>query len=150
MENSNQTPSLDVVIEIPRGGFVKRYASGAVLFISPLPCLFNYGYVPGYWGLDDDLLDAVVLGPRRSRGSRLKVNLHGAIGLSDHGEYDDKLICGLNPPGAVQRVVIVCFFHCYALFKRMLNYSNGKRGRTACEGWSNGVDALARAKPPCG
>jgi hypothetical protein len=34
--------ALDVVIEVPRGSFVKRGSSGSIDFISPLPCPFNY------------------------------------------------------------------------------------------------------------
>ena len=58
-------PEVEVVIEVPRGSFLKRGSTGQVDFISPLPCPFNYGAVPNYLGLEGDLLDAVVLGPRR-------------------------------------------------------------------------------------
>jgi inorganic pyrophosphatase len=54
-----------VVIEVPRGSFLKRGSTGHVDFISPLPCPFNYGSVPIYLGLEGDLLDALVLGKRR-------------------------------------------------------------------------------------
>ncbi len=57
-------PEVDVVIEIPRGSFLKRGSTGHVDFVSPLPCPFNYGSVPQYLGQEGDLLDAVVLGPR--------------------------------------------------------------------------------------
>jgi inorganic pyrophosphatase len=43
------TPSgleVDVVIEVPRGSFIKRGSTGHVDFISPLPCPFNYGSRP--------------------------------------------------------------------------------------------------------
>ena len=52
-------PEVDVVIEVARGGFVKRGSSGRVDFISPWPCPFNYGSVPTLLGLDGDLLAAV-------------------------------------------------------------------------------------------
>jgi len=52
-------PEVDVVIEIPRGSFLKRGSTGHVDFISPLPCPFNYGSVPSYLGREGDLLDAV-------------------------------------------------------------------------------------------
>jgi inorganic pyrophosphatase len=60
---------LEIVIEIPRGSFFKRGSKGRIDFISPLPCPFNYGSVPDYLGLEGDLLDAVVLGPRLPHGS---------------------------------------------------------------------------------
>ena len=46
-------PELEVVIEVPRGSFVKRGSSGSVDFISPLPCPFNYGAVPTLLGLEE-------------------------------------------------------------------------------------------------
>src|SRR5215510_5929974 len=61
-----EAPELEVVIEVPRGSFLKRGSTGHVDFISPLPCPFNYGSVPQYLGLEGDLLDAVVLGPRHA------------------------------------------------------------------------------------
>jgi inorganic pyrophosphatase len=76
-------PELEVLIEIPRGSFVKRGSTGQVDFVSPLPCPFNYGSVPQYLGLENDLLDAVVLGPRLPAGTRLRVKAWGAITVSD-------------------------------------------------------------------
>jgi inorganic pyrophosphatase len=61
-----QLPQVEVVIEIPRGSFLKRGWDGSVDFISPFPCPFNYGAIQDYIGGDGDLLDAVVLGPRLS------------------------------------------------------------------------------------
>jgi inorganic pyrophosphatase len=51
-------PEVDVVIEVPRGSFLKRGSTGRVDFISPLPCPYNYGSVPTHIGLEGDLLDA--------------------------------------------------------------------------------------------
>ena len=65
-----EPPELEVVIEIPRGSFLKRGSSGRVDFISPLPCPYNYGSVPDYLGQEGDLLDALVLGPRLPLGSQ--------------------------------------------------------------------------------
>ena len=146
MVSRNDSSQMDVVIEIPRGGFAKRNHAGYVSFISPLPCWFNYGSIPKYYGLDDDLLDAVVLGPRLPRGTHVRVKAHGAIGLSDHGDYDDKLICSEMPPGKFQRAAIILFFHLYAVFKWILNVTNGLHGRTACEGWGDVTTAISRAR----
>jgi hypothetical protein len=63
--------SVDVLIEIPRGSFLKRGSTGRIDFVSPFPCPFNYGSVPTHLGLEGDLLDAVVLGPRLAAGTRL-------------------------------------------------------------------------------
>ncbi|MFY0541612.1 hypothetical protein [Nannocystis pusilla] len=36
-----------VKIEYPRWSVVKRRSDGSVDFVSPLPCPYNYGHVPG-------------------------------------------------------------------------------------------------------
>ena len=46
-------PELEVVIEVPRGSFLKRGSTGRVDFVSPLPCPYNYGSVPQYIGLEE-------------------------------------------------------------------------------------------------
>src|SRR5215475_1816660 len=61
-EGATKPIELDVVVEVPRGSFLKRGSTGEVDFISPMPCPFNYGSVPQYLGREGDLLDAVVLG----------------------------------------------------------------------------------------
>src|SRR5690242_10563820 len=85
-------PELEVVIEVPRGSFLKRGSSGHIDFVSPLPCPFNYGAVPSHLGLEGDLLDALVLGPRLPYGTRLRVRAWGAVVLRDRGMVDDKLV----------------------------------------------------------
>ena len=81
------------MIEVPRGSFLKRGSSGHIDFVSPLPCPFNYGAVPGLLGLEGDLLDALVLGPRLRYGTRVHVTAWAAVTLTDRGMSDDKLIC---------------------------------------------------------
>ena len=142
-----EAPRLRVVIEVPKGGFLKRGYTEEVDFVSPFPCPFNYGAVHDYVGSDNDLLDAVVLGPRLPRNARVEVTAYGAIGLSDRGLYDDKLICATQPPGRLARTLVVAFFHFYALCKRLLNIYRGRPGRTACEGWGDARAAIARARP---
>ncbi|MCZ6772173.1 MAG: inorganic diphosphatase [Proteobacteria bacterium] len=140
-------PVVDIVIEIPRGSFLKRGSSGQVDFVSPLPCPFNYGSVPDYIGLDGDLLDAVVLGPRVAPGTYLRLPAHGAIGFMDRDLYDDKLICSVDPITEGQRRVIVNFFILYARCKQVLNRYRGRNGLTRCEGWGDARDAILRARP---
>ena len=141
------SPELEVVIEVPRGSFLKRGSTGRVDFISPLPCPFNYGAVPNYLGLEGDLLDAVVLGPRLPFGSLVRVKAWGAVILTDRGMTDDKLICGIQPPDPAQRERLLRFFHFYAKCKGLLNIWRRRPGRNACEGWCEAGDALARARP---
>lgn len=144
---SHQLPELQVLIEIPRGSFLKRGSSGHIDFISPLPCPFNYGSVPEYIGLEGDLLDAVVLGPRLARGSRVRVKAWGAVIFTDRGMTDDKLICSDEPLRSEHRDKVLRFFHFYAKCKGILNLARRRPGRNACDGWCDAVDAIARARP---
>lgn len=140
-------PEVEVVIEVPRGSFLKRGFTGHVDFISPLPCPFNYGAVPNYVGLEGDLLDAVVLGPSLPYGTKTRVKAWGAITMTDRGMVDDKLICSRTPPDAIERHQVLRFFHFYAKCKGLLNVWRRRPGRNACEGWSEARLALARARP---
>ena len=138
---------VDVVIEIPRGSFIKRGSTGEVDFVSPLPCPFNYGSVPQFVGLEGDLLDAVVLGPRLPLGAHTRVRAWGAVTLTDRGMSDDKLICSAQPMTARQRGRVLRFFHFYARCKGVLNFVRRRPGRNACEGWCEASAAIARARP---
>ncbi len=135
------------MIEIPRGSFLKRGSTGHIDFVSPLPCPYNYGAVPSLLGLEGDLLDAVVLGPRLALGRRLKVRAWGAVTLTDRGLFDDKLICSARPVGAAERQRVLRFFRFYARCKGLLNRWRQRPGRNACDGWIDARVALARARP---
>ena len=142
-----EPPVVEVIIEVPRGSFLKRGSTGSIDFVSPLPCPFNYGSVPSHLGLEGDLLDALVLGPCLPFGTRLRVKVWGAVTFTDRGMTDDKLICSDYAPDAEQRQKILQFFHFYAKCKRLLNIWRGRPGRNACEGWGDAIHALARARP---
>lgn len=143
--SSSSPVELDVVIEIPRGSFVKRGSTGRIDFIAPLPCPFNYGSVPAYVGREGDLLDALVLGPRLRAGTVLRVAAWGAITLTDRGMSDEKVVCSAAPPTAKQRASLLRFFAFYARCKALLNLWRGRPGRNACDGWCSMDEALARA-----
>jgi inorganic pyrophosphatase len=142
-----EAPEVDVVIEVPRGSFLKRGSTGHLDFISPLPCPFNYGSVPAYVGLEGDLLDALVLGPRLPLGSRTRVKAWGAVILTDRGMTDDKLVCCDAPLDAEARRRVLRFFHFYARCKGLLNVWRRRPGRNACDGWCDAGQAIARARP---
>jgi inorganic pyrophosphatase len=146
-ETSKQPPELEVVIEVPRGSFLKRGSTGHVDFVSPLPCPFNYGSVPNLLGLEGDLLDAVVLGPRLPLGARIRVKAWGAVILTDRGMTDDKLICSDHALTPAEYRSVMRFFHFYAKCKGILNIWRRRPGRNACEGWCGAAQALARARP---
>jgi inorganic pyrophosphatase len=136
-----------VRVEIPRGSFLKRGSTGRIDFVSPLPCPFNYGSVPTHIGLEGDLLDAVVLGPRLSPGTELRMLAWGAVTLTDRGMSDDKLICSTARPSPTQWRQVLRFFRFYARCKGLLNVWRRRPGRNACEGWIKADQALARARP---
>ena len=146
-ETSREPLEVDVIIEVPRGSFLKRGSTGHVDFISPFPCPFNYGSVPSYIGLEGDLLDALVLGPRLPLGTQIRVKAWGAVILTDRGMSDDKLVCSDRPLKASERLTVLRFFHFYAKCKGLLNLWRGCSGRNACEGWCDAAEALARARP---
>ena len=138
---------LDVVIEVPRGSFIKRGSSGQIDFISPLPCPFNYGAVPAYLGMEGDLLDALVLGRRLPYGTRLRVKAWGAVTLTDRGMSDDKLVCSSQRPSDAECREVLRFFNFYARCKSLLNLWRRRPGRNGCDGWCDANAALARARP---
>ena len=136
-----------MVIEIPRGSFLKRGSTGRLDFVSPIPCPFNYGSVEALIGMEGDLLDAVVLGRRLPRGTRVTVKAFAAVGLTDRDMYDDKLICSQGPPKRWQAFMVLTFFKLYSRCKWLLNLVRGRPGRNACEGWGDAASAIARASP---
>jgi len=140
-------PEIEIVIEIPRGSFLKRGSTGQIDFVSPFPCPFNYGSVPDYLGQEGDLLDALVLGPRLPAGARVRVKAWGAVILRDRGMVDDKLVCSERPVTSRQRRWVLRFFAFYALCKGLLNVVRRRPGRNACEGWCSAAAAIARAEP---
>lgn len=147
-EHDGVTPQqVEVVIEVPRGSFLKRGSSGAIDFVSPLPCPYNYGSVPDYIGGEGDFLDAVVLGPRLAAGTRVRVRAYGAVGFSERFMYDDKLICSKREITSKERRNLLIFFTIYSHCKALLNLFRGRRGRARCEGWCAAGDALERAIP---
>lgn len=146
-EDMPDPPEVEVVIEIPRGSFLKRGSTGQVDFISPLPCPFNYGSAPKFLGLEGDLLDALVLGPRLPLGTRIRVKAWGAVTLTDRGMTDDKLVCCNHPLTGLERQSVLQFFTFYAKCKGLLNIWRRRPGRNACEGWCEAAQALARARP---
>jgi inorganic pyrophosphatase len=143
-----QQPEVEVVIEIPQGSFLKRGSTGHIDFVSPLPCPYNYGSVPQFLGLEGDLLDALILGPRLPLGARKRVKAWGAVILTDRGMSDDKLICSDHRPSLSECQNVLRFFHIYAKCKGLLNIWRRRPGRNACEGWCEAAQALARAPPP--
>ena len=148
-----QPPTIEILIEVPRGRFVKRDGQGRLEFLSPLPCPCNYSSVPALAAPDGDALDAVLLGPRRTAGQRLSVAAQAVVRFVDAGLQDDKLICADAPLSAAEQAQVLGFFRFYALCKRFMNLARGRRGQTRCLGWGDTALTLGpprsslRAKP---
>ena len=121
--------SLDVLVEQPRASFIKRREDGSIDFVSPLPCPFNYGSVPGTCADDGDREDAVVLGPRLAKGVYTGLPVLARAHFYDAGRYDGKWVCG-QALRASDRCALVAFFNVYAVFKRVLNRARGLSGST--------------------
>lgn len=126
--------SLEVVIDVPRGGFIKRDDHGRVDYVSPLPCPFNYGSVPGTRAGDGDRLDVLVLGPRLARGARVTVPIVGRVRFLDAGASDPKYICSESALTPAEHALVSTFFTLFARLKRLLNLLRGKRGATRFDG----------------
>jgi|SRR4051794_10180262 inorganic pyrophosphatase len=124
----------EVVIDAPRFSHVKRDDAGRVDFVSPLPCPFNYGSVPGTRAADGDRIDAVVLGPRLPRHARVRLRVLGLVHFVDAGDYDPKWICARVPLTALDRAQLDAFFRIYALAKRALHRVRGRRGESRYAG----------------
>jgi inorganic pyrophosphatase len=122
------------VVELPRGSFVKRSAGGAVDFVSPLPCPWNYGYLPGTESGDGDPLDAVILGPRLAAGTAVELAVVGEVDFVDEGRADPKLVLSSRPLGRLEQRGIEVFFRAYARAKRLLARSRGRSGEIAFRG----------------
>ena len=142
-EPPHDARTVEVLIEVPRGSFVKRDAAGSFEFLSPLPCPFNYGSVSNLPAADGDALDAVILGPRLPAGQRLNISVRAVVRFTDDGRPDDKLICAAEPLSVAEQGLVLVFFHLYALCKRLMYGARGRFGATRCLGWGDSLDALS-------
>lgn len=119
---------VEVEVEIPRGGRIKRHPDGRLDFISPFAAPFNYGSVPGVIGGDGDPLDVILLGPTVARGVRVSARVGGVVHFIDRGRTDDKLIC--VPPAAslseADRRMIERFFRRYAPLRQVIDLLKGR------------------------
>jgi inorganic pyrophosphatase len=120
-----------VVIETPKWSFTKyRHIGGGFekdLF-SPLPSLFNYGYIEGTLASDGMPEDAIVLGGRISQGTRADVKRLGDVKFIDDGKKDDKAITSAGKAvSPIDRMMIHVFFISYMVFKTIYYLSKEHR-----------------------
>ncbi len=138
MDSYELNKPVNVVIEVARFGFVKRDPAGKIDMVSPLPCPFNYGSMPGTLAPDGDPVDAVVLGPRLAPGTELRAPLRGVVDFVDAGAEDPKLIVSEQPLTPWDRTQVNAFFFVYARVKRVVNAARRRPGLTAFRGWRSG------------
>lgn len=130
----NTPKSIEVSIEVEGGSFVKRRPDGSVDFFSPFPSPFAYGSVVGSLAPDGDPEDALVIGSRPSRGSRVRLPVWGQVLFWDAGVEDHKWVVALEPPTEREWIRIERFFWCYALTKRALYAVRRVSGGVVFEG----------------
>lgn len=126
---------LRVHIDVSRWAFVKHGDNGRIDFVSPLPCPFNYGHVPGTVAADGDADDAIVLGPRVAEGSLVEVLARARVDFVDGGVSDPKWICSDHALGDGDVRQVEAFFRLYAVIKRGANAARGRMGPTRFAGW---------------
>jgi inorganic pyrophosphatase len=134
IEPSELPSHAEVIVEAPRFSWSKRRDDGSIDFLSPVPCPFNYGSVPGTVSGDGDRIDALVLGPRLPRHSRHTLPVLGVVRFVDAGDDDPKWICGEQRLDDAQRLMLETFFQVYAVAKGTLNRLRGRGGPTRFDG----------------
>jgi inorganic pyrophosphatase len=124
---------LEVCIDTPLGGRVKRRDDGRIEFVSPIACPFNYGSVLDSRAPDGDREDVIVLGDKLERGECVRVPVLGRVRFIDAGKQDHKWLCGDSlTQFEINR--IRRFFKLYTRAKRLLNVFTGAYGVTRFEG----------------
>lgn len=120
---------MKVVIETPKYSFFKYNRSGEhyiKVFFSPVPTIFNYGYIEDRKGADGMEVDAVVLGPRMAQGTVMEFSCcQGVVRFMDDSVKDDKYLFYIDGFNSSQ--VISSYFKLYALFKTFVYLISKKR-----------------------
>jgi inorganic pyrophosphatase len=124
---------LEVRIDTPLGGHVKRRDDGRVEFVSPIACPFNYGSAVNTQAPDGDREDVIVLGEKLDRGEFVRARVLGRVRFIDAGRQDHKWLCG-ESLGQREIHRIRRFFKLYSRAKRLLNALSGSSGVTRFEG----------------
>ncbi|WP_340820432.1 inorganic diphosphatase [Methanolobus sp. WCC4] len=108
-----------ILIETPKYSFSKYHREGPVFikeFMSPIPTIFNYGFIEGSLAADGMEKDVVVIGPRMEQGTVFEVSgTDGVIKFIDDSVEDDKEI--ILSGGLYSKPLFYFYFHLYAAFK---------------------------------
>jgi inorganic pyrophosphatase len=126
---------MKVLVETPKWSFIKyRHVDGKFVtdFLSPLPTLFNYGYIMGSVGADGMPKDAILLGPRLRQGTQVDANQLGTVYFTDDGVEDDKVMVSVSRYVRIRDMILIhLFFTCYMVFKTVY-YLITQRRLTVC------------------
>ncbi len=134
---------MKIVIETPKYSFFKYNKKGSQFvkeFLSPIPTIFNYGFIEGSLADDGMEKDVVVIGPRMSQNTVFEVHkTDGVVRFIDDSLVDDKEI--IYAEGFFSKPVFYFYFHLYATFKKIY-YLILKRKIAVCKFdgiiWYNG------------
>ena len=110
---------MKVVIETPKYSFFKYNKKDSRFvkeFLSPIPTIFNYGFIEGSLADDGMEKDVVVIGPRVPQGTVLNVDkFNGVVKFVDDSLEDNKeIVC---TGGFYSKHIFYFYFHLYATFK---------------------------------
>jgi inorganic pyrophosphatase len=112
--------SLEICVEVSRGGRVKRRPDDSIDFVSPFASPFNYGSATGRLAADGDPEDVLVLGPLLAVGSVVRRKVWGRVVFQDAGVPDHKWVCSEEMPTDLEWKTIETFFRRYVWAKRAL------------------------------
>lgn len=111
-----------IVIETPKYSFSKYRKEGSQFrkeFISPIPTLFNYGFIDDSMNEDGMEIDVIVIGPVMRQGDVMEIShFDGVVRFVDDSLRDDKHIVYLE--GSFSKTFFSFYFWLYALFKSVL------------------------------
>jgi len=128
-----------IVIETPKYSFRKYQKEGSQFkteFVSPIPTLFNYGFIDGSMSEDGMETDVIVIGPAMRQGDVLeRDHFDGIVRFVDDSLRDDKNIVYIE--GFFSKPLFSLYFRLYALFKSVLYFF---RKRKLCICRFEGID----------
>ncbi len=127
---------MKIIIETPKYSFFKyektRKGFKKVMF-SPIPTIFNYGYIDGTKGPDGMPVDVAVFGPRMPKGTVIEKGsgqkFDGIIRFVDDSLRDDKNIIYVS--GFRNTSILSIYLWIYAKYK-FFRYLASKRRMTKC------------------
>jgi len=111
-----------ILVETPKYSFLKYHKVGSrfkIEFFSPIPVLFNYGFVENSLSEDGMEKDVIIVGPRMEQGTVLeRSKFDGIVRFTDDSLRDDKHIVYIDGPFPV--TLFSLYFRLYAMFKFLL------------------------------